>query len=277
MNRKSVTERAKIIQLLVEGNSLRATSRIADCSINTVTKILTEVGKACAEYQDKMLVQLPCKRIEVDEIWSFVYARKQNVTPEMEFYAGDVWTWTAICPDTKLSVCWYVGMRDKQAACEFMYDLSTRFTHKIQLTTDGFPAYKDAVDDAFGQDVDFAMLVKQYGDAKGKRLYGPYKGAIKERRIGRPDMAKTTTAHVERQNLTMRMSIRRFGRKTNAFSKKIENHAHAVGLHFMYYNFVRIHKTLRVTPAMAAGVTDHLWSIQEMLKTVTNTSADFMS
>lgn len=267
MNRKSIQERAKIIQLLVEGNSLRSTSRIADCSINTVTKILVDVGKACAEYQHRMMVDLPCKRIEVDEIWSFVYARKQYKTKDNTVFAGDVWTWIALCPDTKIIPCFRVGMRDRQTAQDFIYDLSTRFANKIQLTTDGYPVYKDAVDDAFGSHIDFAMLVKQYGEKKGKQ-YGPYQGAIKERRIGRPDMQKTTTAHVECHNLTMRMCIRRFARKTNAHSKKIENHAFAVALHAMYYNFVRIHKTLRITPAMAAGVTDHLWSLEEMVETV---------
>lgn len=267
MNRKSVGERAKIIQLLVEGNSLRATSRIADCSINTVTKLLVEVGQACAAYQDKHMTNLKCKRIQVDEIWSFVYARRQHVTEEMGSEAGDVWTWTAVCPDTKIVPCWYVGLRDKKAAQEFIYDLSTRFTDKIQLTSDGFSSYKEAVENAFGSEVDFGMLVKQYGEAKGKK-YGPYQGAIKERHIGSPDMSKLTTAHVERQNLNMRMGIRRFGRKTNAFSKKIFNHECAISLHFMYYNFCRIHKTLRITPAMAAEITEKVWSLEYMIETI---------
>lgn len=268
MNRKSVSERAKIIQLLVEGNSLRSTSRIANCSINTVTKLLEEVGEKCASYQDKHLIDLSCKAVQVDEIWSYVYARnyggKIAATKSVDNYAGDAWTWTAMCPDTKLIVCWYVGPRDRNSAMEFIYDLSTRLKNKIQLTSDGFTPYKDAAEAAFGPDVDFSRLVKQYGEAKGKK-FGPYTGAIKERIIGNPDMNKTTTAHVERQNLTMRMSIRRFGRKTNAFSKKLENHCHAIALHFMYYNFVRIHKTLSVTPAMQAGVTDRLWSIEDIV------------
>lgn len=272
MNRKSIEQKTKIIQLLVEGNSLRATSRIVDCSINTVTKLFVEVGRACADYQDKKLVNLSCKRIEVDEIWSFVYARRQNVTPWMENFVGDVWTWTALCPDTKLMACWYVGTRDGQSANEFMYDLSTRLKKRIQITSDGYRPYKDAVEIAFGADVDFAMLVKQYGEARGKK-YGPYEGAIKEKQTGNPDMSKTTTAHVERQNLNMRMSIRRFGRKTNAFSKKFDNHCHAVALHFMYYNFCRIHQTLRITPAMAAGITDRLWSIKDMLNVLHSSAA----
>lgn len=170
-----------------------------------------------------------------------------------------------MCPDTKMIVSWYVGIRDKEAARAFINDLAPRLANRVQLTSDGYTAYRDAVDDAFGADVDFAMLVKQYGAAKGRK-YGPYEGAIKERRIGNPDMAKVTTSHVERQNLTMRMSIRRFGRKTNAFSKKIENHDFAVALHFMHYNFCRIHKTLRITPAMAAGLTDRVWDIEDLLK-----------
>ncbi len=264
MNRKSIVERAKIIQLLVEGNSLRSTSRIADCSINTVTKLLEDVGRACSMYQDQHLTKLPCKHIQVDEIWSFVYARRQNVSPNMPGQVGDVWTWTALDPDTKLMVSWYVGNRDKEAAYAFMEDLQTRINGRFQLTSDGFTAYKEAVEQTFGEDVDFGMLVKQYGEQKGKK-YGPYIGARKEKRSGSPDMERLTTAHVERQNLTMRMCIRRFGRKTNAFSKKIENHCHAIALHFMYYNFCRIHKTLRVTPAMAAGVTDRLWSIEDLV------------
>lgn len=267
MNRKSTEQRVKIVHLLVEGASMRAISRIVDCSINTVTKLLIEVGQACAEYQDKHLINLDCQRIEVDEIWSFVYARRQNVTPWMEKPAGDIWTWTAICPDTKLIPCWYIGTRDSQSANEFIYDLSMRFKNRIQITSDGFKPYKEAVENAFGSDVDFAMLVKQYGEAKGKK-YGPYQGAIKEKQTGTPNMDKTTTAHVERQNLNIRMSIRRFGRKTNAFSKKLENHGHAVALHFMFYNFCRIHKTLKVTPAMAANVTDRLWDIEDIVNLV---------
>lgn len=267
MNRKSIEQKAQIIQLLVEGNSLRAASRIANCSINTVTKLLVEAGQSCADYQDKYLINLPCERIEVDEIWSFVYARRQNVMPWMDKPAGDIWTWTALCPITKLIACWYIGTRDSQSANEFIYDLSTRFKNRIQITSDGYKPYKDAVENAFGSDVDFAMLVKQYGESKGKK-YGPYQGAIKEKQTGKPDLNKTTTAHVERQNLNMRMSIRRFGRKTNAFSKKLENHAHAVALHFFYYNFCRIHKTLKVTPAMAAGVTDRLWDIKDIVRLI---------
>ncbi|HEY1096633.1 MAG TPA: IS1 family transposase [Alphaproteobacteria bacterium] len=265
MNRKSTAERAKILQLLVEGNSLRATSRIADCSINTVYKLFADAGEACNWYQDQVLRNLTCQRIEVDEIWSFVYARRQNVRPDMEVPAGDIWTWTALCPDTKLMVSWYIGNRDRAAAEQFMLDLCQRFQNRIQLTSDGMPAYKDAVDNAFGSEVDFAMLVKQYSIPKGKQLSGPYTGAIQERRIGNPDMSKARTTFVERHNLTMRTNIKRFTRRTNAHSKKIENHAYAVALHCMYYNFVRIHSSLKVTPAMAAGVTNKLWSLQDLV------------
>lgn len=262
MNRKSLADRAKILQLLVEGNSLRSTSRIADCSINTVTKLLVETAEACAGYQDKHLVNLPCKRIQVDEIWSFVYSKDKNTAPGE--YGGSVWTWTSICADTKLVPSWLIGGRDAETGKEFMRDLASRMRDRIQLTSDGFTKYRDAVEEAFGPNVDYAMLVKVYDDESKKRE--KYLGAIRSVQMGSPDIDYATTAHVERQNLTMRMSIRRFGRKTNAFSKKVENHAHAVALHFMYYNFCRIHKSLRVTPAMADGVTDMLWSLEDVVR-----------
>lgn len=265
MNQKSFKERTQILRLLVEGNSLRSASRIADCSINTVTLLLENIGQACADYQSKQLTNLTCKRIEIDEIWSFVYAREKNIKPWSPPNSGTTWVWTAICPDSKLIPCWHVGARDAEAANKFMQDLSTRFTNRIQLTSDGYRPYKDAVENNFGADVDFAMLVKQYGEAKGKK-YGPYEGTIKEKITGTPNMAKTTTAHVERQNLTMRTNIKRFTRKTNAHSRKFENHCHALALHFMYYNYCRIHGSIRVTPAMAAGVTDKLWDIEDILK-----------
>lgn len=261
MNRKSVEDRAKIIQLLVEGNSLRGASRIADCSINTIYKLLVDAGKACAAYQDIHLTGLPCKRIEVDEIWSFVYSKDKNTQPGD--YGGSVWTWTSICPDTKLVPTWRVGARDADTARDFIADLATRMANRIQLTSDGFPKYREAVEAAFGPDVDYAMLVKIYDDESRKRE--KYMGAIRSIQIGGPDINYATTAHVERQNLTMRMSIRRFARRTNAFSKKVENHCHAIALHFMYYNFCRIHSSLRITPAMAAGVTDRLWDIEDMV------------
>lgn len=268
MNRMPIEKRAKILSLLVEGMSLRAVSRVADCSINTVTKLLVDVGMACAEYQDKALRNLPCKRVQCDEIWSFVGAKQKQVEQGAVGY-GDVWTWTAICADTKLIASWMVGSRDGEAASAFIADLAPRLANRVQLTTDGHKAYLQAVEDAFGADIDYAMLVKLYGapqGVQGDRRYSPahFTGTIKGTVQGSPDPRHVSTSYVERQNLTMRMSMRRFTRLTNGFSKKVENHAHAVALHFMYYNFGRIHKTLRVTPAMEAGVADHVWSLEEI-------------
>lgn len=270
MNRMPLAKRAQILGFLVEGMSLRAASRLADCSINTVTKLLVDVGMACAEYQDAKLRNLTSRRIQCDEIWSFVGAKQKNVPAERrgEFGVGDVWTWTAIDADTKLVASWMVGTRDGDAARAFMGDLASRLAHRVQLTTDGHKVYLDAVEEAFAWDVDYAMLVKHYGEGPQgpDRKYSPveFVAAEKRRITGRPDPAHVSTSYVERQNLTMRMSCRRFTRLTNAFSKKVENHAHAVALHFMYYNFGRIHKTLRVTPAMEAGVAKHVWSLQEI-------------
>lgn len=264
MNRKSVQDRAKILQLLVEGNSLRAAARISDVSINTVYKLFVEVGAVCASYQDSAFRNLPCRTVQVDEIWSFVYAKRKNVTDNMPTGAGDVWTWVAICADTKLVPCWYVGSRNAAAAREFMCDLAPRMAHKIHLTSDGFGDYPQAVEEAFGIDVDYAMLIKMYEKLAGKRE--KYKGADKKVKVGRPDIKKVSTSYVERQNLSMRMGMRRFTRKTNAFSKKVENHCHAIALHFMYYNFCRIHKSLRVSPAMAAGVANTLWTLEDLVK-----------
>ena len=268
MNRMPIAKRAKILGLLVEGMSLRAVSRVADCSINTVTKLLVDVGSACAEYQNKALVNLPCKRVQCDEIWSFVGAKQKNVAQGAQGY-GDVWTWTAICADTKLIASWMVGSRDGEAAAAFVADLAPRLANRVQLTTDGHKAYLQAVEDAFGADVDYAMLVKLYGAPQGRqdeRRYSPAEctGTIKGAVQGKPDPRHVSTSYVERQNLTMRMSMRRFTRLTNGFSKKIDNHMHAVALHFMHYNFGRIHKTLRVTPAMEAGIADHVWSLEEI-------------
>lgn len=267
MNKLPLKKRAQILGLLVEGNSLRATSRLADCSINTVTKLLVDVGTACAKYQDKALRNLPCKRVQVDEIWSFVYAKAKNVPESKQGEAGDVWTWTAICAETKLVPSFLVGGRDGGYATEFIQDLAGRMASRIQLTSDGHRAYLEAVESAFGGDVDYAQLIKIYGPApEGQRRYSPPQclGTQVAQVSGAPDMQHVSTSFVERQNLTMRMSMRRFTRLTNGFSKKIENHAHAVALHFMYYNFGRIHKSLRITPAMAAGVSDHVWSLEEI-------------
>lgn len=270
MNRLDIAKRAQIFSLLVEGNSLRAASRIADVSINTVTKLLVDVGGACLDYQDKVLRNLPCKRIQVDEIWAFVGAKEANVDRDQKIQGwGDCWTWTAICADTKLVPSWLVGPRNGQAALFFLRDLAARLKDRVQLTSDGWAGYTMAVSETFGNDVDYAQLVKMYGKPDVPEVrYSPPKcvGAERHEIIGHPEYKHVSTSFVERQNLTMRTNIRRFTRLTNAFSKKVENHAHAVSLHFMHYNFARIHKTLRVTPAMAAGVTDHVWDASEIVK-----------
>lgn len=270
MNRLTLAKRTQILGLLVEGMSIRAVFRMADCSINTVTKLLVDVGTACAKYQDKTLRNLPCKRIQCDEIWSFVGAKQKNVPDDMQnvFGVGDVWTWTAICADTKLIASWMVGDRSGAAAYAFIADLAGRLANRIQLTTDGHKVFVDAVEKAFGSDADYAMLVKVYGEgsAAPERKYSPSEriGTKIVRIEGTQDMAKVSTSFVEHQNLTMRMSMRRFTQLTNAFSKKVDNHMHAVALYFMHYNFGRIHKTLRVTPAMQAGIADHVWSLEEI-------------
>ena len=271
MNKLDLKKRAQVLACLVEGNSIRATVRMTGAAKNTVVKLLADVGAACAEYQDKTLRNLPCKRIQCDEIWSFVYAKAKNVptakaAPEG---AGDAWTWTAICADTKLVAAWMVGPRDGGIAYEFMHDLAGRLASRVQLTTDGHKAYLEAVEDAFGSNIDYARLVKLYGDAPNKgpeRKYSPNVclGAQVSTVSGDPDPKAVSTSYVERQNLTMRMSMRRFTRLTNGFSKKLENLGHAVALHFMYYNFGRIHQTLRVTPAMEARVSDHIWTLEEI-------------
>ncbi len=274
MNKLDAKTRKLIIRCLVEGQSIRATARTADVSKNTVSKLLIDAGKACATFQDKALHNLPCRRIQVDELWSFIYAKEKNVAraksapPE----AGDVWTWTAICAETRLVPSWRVGDRSGATAIDFMDDLRPRLANRVQLTSDGHKAYLEAVEGAFGGDVDYAMLVKLYGDApEREKRYSPAECVgIRKRRVeGSPNPAHVSTSYAERNNLTMRMSIRRFTRLTNAFSKKIENHAHSVALHFMHYNFCRQHKSLGgISPAMAAGVTDRLWDIEDIVRLV---------
>ncbi|MCK0148554.1 IS1 family transposase [Marivita sp. S6314] len=275
MNKLDHKTRALILRLLVEGNSIRATSRIADVSKNTVNKLLINAGKACAKYHDENVRNVKATVIQCDEIWSFTYAKQKNVktataAPEG---AGDTWTWTAIDSDSKLIVSYMVGGRDSEYAIEFMDDLRARLANRVQLTTDGHKAYLEAVEGAFGGDVDYAQLIKLYGDAGGKtaaRKYSPAEcTGIKKRTVeGNPDKALISTSYVERQNLTMRMHMRRFTRLTNGFSKKVENHMHAVALHFMYYNFVKVHQTLKVTPAMEAGLTDRLWDVADLVAIV---------
>lgn len=276
MRKLDAKTRALIIRLLVEGNSIRATSRIADVSKNTVNKLLNDAGAACAKYHDEHVRNVKASVIQCDEIWSFTYAKQKNVAtakaaPE---HAGDTWTWTAIDSESKLIVSYMVGGRDSEYAIEFMDDLRARLANRVQLTTDGHKAYLEAVEGAFGADVDYAQLIKMYGGETGskghEKKYSPAEcTGIKKRTVeGNPDKALISTSHVERQNLTMRMHMRRFTRLTNAFSKKIENHMHAVALHFMYYNFVKVHQTLKVTPAMEAGLTDRLWDVADLVAIV---------
>ena len=271
MNRLNADRRAQIISSLVEGNSLRSTSRMTGAAINSVVKLAVDAGAACAAYQDRVMRNLTCQRLQCDEIWSFVYAKEKNVTEKIAAKnpdAGDTWTWTAIDAETKLIPCWLIGQRDASAAREFMEDLAGRLANRVQLTTDGLKTYLNAVEKAFGSDIDYAALVKIYGLAEGaEKRYSPSVCLGCESHVitGTPDPAHINTSYVERANLSMRMGMRRFTRLTNAFSKKIENHAASVALYFMYYNFARIHKTLRCSPAMAAGVDARLWEIKDIV------------
>lgn len=264
MNRLPLAKRTQIISMLVEGNSMRATARMVDVSINTVVKLLIDLGTVCSEYQHKHLRNLPCKRIQVDEIWSFCFAKNRNVPADKkgELGFGDVWTWVAMCPDTKIIPCWLVGDRGVFCAKLFMTDLAKRLSERVQITSDGHQAYPEAVAAAFNNKVDYARLVKDFStpwDADAPTLE-----SMIQIICGNPDPNHISTSLIERQNLTMRMGMRRFTRKSNGHSKKIENHSHAVALHFMHFNFCRIHSTIRVTPAMAAGVTDHVWGLEEL-------------
>jgi IS1 family transposase len=275
MNRLPLTRRSQILGMLAEGNSLRAASRLADVSINTVTKLLLDMGAACEEYQDKALRNLKCRRIQCDEIWAFVYAKAKNLPEKYKGAVGygDVWTWTALDADTKLVPSWAIGRRDGFTAQAFIRDLADRLASRVQLTTDGHKVYLEAVEGAFGSEIDYAMLVKLYEGDSGQRQaearYSPAEclGTRKVCIAGRPDDDRhISTSFVERHNLSMRMGMRRFTRLTNAFSKKVDNHKAALALYFMHYNFARIHKTLRVTPAMEAGVADHVWSLEEIAR-----------
>lgn len=274
MNQLPIAKRTQIISLLVEGNSLRATSRITGCSKNTVTKLLVEVGKACLNFHDKTVQRVNSTKVQCDEIWSFVYAKQKNATDEQkENGAGDVWTWTAIDADSKLIVTWYVGSRDADSANYFMQDVASRLSNRVQLTTDGYKPYLKAVENAFDLGgIDYAQLVKMYGkeNTTGDTRYSPAEctGTKKIKVTGNPDKREVSTSYVERQNLTMRMHMRRFTRLTNAFSKKLDNHCYAIALHFVYYNFVRIHQTLRVPPAMEAGLIKDLWSVEDIVKLI---------
>jgi IS1 family transposase len=273
MNQLDAAKQAQILSALVEGNSISSITRMFGVGKNTVARLLIAAGEACAKFQDQAIRNLPCKLVQCDEIWAFVGAKDKNVPADKQgkFGIGSVWTWTALDAESKLICSWMVGNRSAEAAFAFMEDLAGRLSSRIQLTTDGYSVYANAVESAFGSDIDYAMLVKVYGESsEPEKRYSPAEciGSQRKHVTGTPDMKHVSTSFVERQNLTMRMSMRRFTRLTNAFSKKIENHIAAVSLHFMFYNFVRVHQTLRVTPAMQAGVTDRLWSIEDIVKLV---------
>lgn len=281
MNKLPAAKRAQALQMMAEGISLRSITRLTDISRTTLIKLLEDAGAAFSAYQDKALVNLPCRRVQVDEAWAFCYAKQKNVAkakaaPEG---AGDIWTWVGLDADTKLVASWYVGGRDSEAAMEFMDDLAPRLAHRVQLTSDGHKPYLEAVEGAFGGDIDYAMLIKHYGPApeqSAARRYSPADctGISVKSVEGNPNPKYISTSYVERQNLNIRMGNRRMTRLTNSFSKKAENHNHMMAIYFMHYNFVRIHKTLRMTPAMAAGVTPKLWEMADMVKVLEDWEAE---
>lgn len=277
MNRLPMSKRVAVVAALVEGNSIRATARMTGVSKPSILKLLADLGSVCGEYHDRTVRNVPARRVQVDEIWQFVGAKQKNASYEKQDQGwGDTWTWVAIDADSKLIVSWFVGQRDYTSAYSLMLDLQSRLANPVQLTTDGFGVYLNAVQAAFGNNIDYAMLMKKYGvDPQAERRYSPAKIVSVEKEVikGNPDYKHISTSYVERQNLTMRMSMRRFTRLTNAFSKKIENHAYAIALHYMHYNFCRVHKTLRVTPAMAAGLSDRVWSIDELVCLLENQEA----
>lgn len=280
MNRLDPDKRAQVVACLVEGNSIRATVRMTGVAKNTVVKLLVDLGTACSVHMDTSMRDLPCKRLEVDEIWTFCHAKERNVPAEKrgQFGYGDVWTWVAIDADTKLVPSYRVGPRDLQEATLFMTDLAARLANRVQLTTDGHKPYLQTVRSAFKGEIDYAQLVKLYGfDPHGDRRYSPpiVTAAIPEPISGSPDPALVSTSYVERSNLTMRMSMRRFTRLTNGFSRKVENLTAAVSLHFAHYNYCRPHMALgkRTTPAMAAGLTDHVWTLHELIGLLTEAEA----
>ncbi len=269
MNRLTKEQQTRVVAALVEGNSIRSTARMTGVARNTITTLLLDLAEACAGYHDRYVRNLKVRRLQCDEIWNFVGAKAKNTTPEKKAEGwGDTWTWTAIDADTKLCVSYLVGGRDAGWATEFMQDCASRISNRVQITTDGHRAYLEAVENAFGADIDYAQLQKIYGASiENETRYSPARCIGCDMKVvsGNPDPKHVSTSFVERQNLSMRMSIRRFTRLTNAFSKKIENHAAAVALWFMYYNFCRVHQTLRVTPAMEAGISTHVWTIEELV------------
>jgi IS1 family transposase len=267
MNRLTITERTRVVAALVEGNSIRATCRMTGISKPTILKLLADLGNVCVAYHDEHVRNVPAKRVQCDEIWSFVGAKQKNVREENAEKQGDVWTWTAIDADSKLIISYLLGQRGASWAKVFMEDVASRVASRIQITTDGHRAYAEAIEGVFGMDVDYAMLIKLYGNDSFDRRYsaGNCIGIQSAVITGNPDPKHISTSYVERQNLTMRMSMRRFTRLTNGFSKKIENHGHMLAIYYLYYNFCRVHQTLRVTPAMEAGLDGHVWSIEELV------------
>ena len=276
MNKLPPAKRAQILSMLCEGSSMRSISRVADVSFNTIDKLLRDAGAACAEFHDRTVRGVKSQRVQCDEIWSFIHAKAKNVPTAKAAPqgAGDIWTWTALDADSKLILSWAVGGRDAGYALALMDDLRGRLANRVQFTTDGHRAYLEAVEEAFGADIDYGMLVKLYGaETSGQgheRKYSPSEclGARKDPITGNPDPKHVSTSYTERHNLTMRMSMRRFTRLTNAFSKRVENHCHQLALYFVFYNFVRIHKTLRMSPAMAAGIETRLWSMEDVVRMV---------
>ncbi len=272
MNNLPFDKKVAVISALVEGNSIRATSRMTGVAKGTILRLLEDVGQACAEFHDRTVRNVKSKRVQCDEIWQFCYAKEKNVPADKkgQFGYGDVWTWTAVDADTKLTVSYLVGLRDAGCAFEFMHDVAARLANRVQLTTDGLKVYLTAVEDAFGCGVDYATLVKLYGKSQEEIRYSPAvcTGAMAAVISGRPDPKHISTSYVERANLTMRMSMRRFTRLTNGFSKKVDNLRHAVALYAVHYNFCRVHQTLRVTPAMEAGLTSHIWEVADIVRLI---------
>ena len=274
MNKLHLKARSLILNMLCEGQSMRATARLADVSFNTVAKLLIEAGKVCVDLHDELVQGVTSRRVQCDEVWSFTYAKQKNVATAKAApqEAGDTWTWTALDADTKLIVSSMVGGRDAEYANAFMDDVASRLANRVQMTTDGHKAYLEAVEGSFGAAIDYAQLIKVYGNApetfKGRYSPADCTGIVKLTVEGQPDEKHISTSFVERQNLTMRMHMRRFTRLTNAFSKKLENHMHMVALYTVWYNFIRIHKTLRITPAMAAGLSETVWDMEDLVQII---------